>query len=58
MKSKIFPINVTVYKTPKTYCTGLVYSEDELEELVGFTMDKKLYYTVAYREEDLLLTHE
>lgn len=49
---RIYPINVTVYNGPKTFVTGLVYSEDELAEIVGYVMDKKLQYTVAFREDD------
>jgi hypothetical protein len=52
MPDKIYPINVTVYNSPKKYVTGLVYSEKELEEVVSYILDKKLHYTVAYREED------
>lgn len=55
---RIYPINISVYKTPKSYATGLVYSEAELEELVGYCLDNKYWYTVAYREEDLQITHE
>lgn len=55
---RIYPINVTVYKTPKNYTTGLVYSEAELEEIAGYCIDTKRYYTVAYREEDLKITDE
>jgi hypothetical protein len=58
MRDKIYPINVTVYKAPKSFETGLVYSEEELGEIVSYVLDKKLFYTVAYREEDIFLTHE
>jgi hypothetical protein len=58
MKDRIYPINVTVYKAPKSFVTGLVYSEEELGEVVSYVLDKKLFYTVAYREEDIYLTHE
>jgi len=48
---KIYPITVTVYITHDKFLTGLVYTDQELEEIVGFTIDKKLFYTVAYRTE-------
>jgi hypothetical protein len=49
---KIFPIIVTVYKDPRIYVSGQVYSDAELEELVGYIIDKKLYYTVSFRTEE------
>ena len=52
MSDKIFPIQVTVYKDHKTYCTGPVYSYEELEEIVSYCMDKDIRYTVAYRETE------
>jgi hypothetical protein len=56
---KIYPINITVYKLPKKYVTGLVYSDTELEEVVGYCIEKQYWYTVAYREEEQLqITHE
>jgi hypothetical protein len=55
---KIFPINVAIYyDTPKRYLKGLVYSEAELEEIRQFCKEKNLYYALAYRTTDPLLTH-
>ena len=58
MRDRIYPINVSVYKAPKSFVTGLVYSEAELEEIAGFAIDNNLPYAVAYREEEIYLTHE
>lgn len=58
MRDRIYPINVTVYKAPKSFLTGLAYSEEELAEIVSYVLDNKLFYTVAYREEDIYLTDE
>ena len=43
MRDRIYPINVTIYKAPKSFLTGLVYSEEELGEIVSYVFDKKLF---------------
>lgn len=52
MTDYIYPINVTVYRSHKEFTTGLVYSSEELAEIVAYVLDKNLHYAVAFREED------
>lgn len=51
-ENKIYPITVTVYKSPKMYKTGFVYSEEELVTIVDYVLSNNLQYVVAFRLEE------
>ena len=59
LTTKIFPVNVAIHnQEPKRFLSGLVYSEEELDQLKDFCKEKHIYLTVAYRNEDLLRPDE
>ena len=51
--TKIFPINLTIYNTnPRKFSTGLIYSDENLEEIINILKKNSIHYTIAYREHE------
>jgi hypothetical protein len=56
--TRIFPVNINIYHTPKQITSGILHSEEELKETTEYLINKDIYYTLGYRSELLQITHE